>query len=259
MKLAQIQQSFSEALLDPTAFGSLSQELSTHSRLQERFAYYRGNQNGIWNAALSGAYPVLLQLVGVDFFMEIAKAYGIAHPSQSGDLNLFGAHLATFLQGSDFIDAYPYFTDVARLEWQLHRTYYAADAPHLSLREALFAAETSGRDLATAYLVVHPATSLFRSQASAIDIWQAHQGHGDVVFPVDLLKENLGSITRPQWHASLTQLTHADYLGLQALFERKSLGDALELVLCDDATFDIGLGLQRWFSSETFTQIVFSK
>ena len=258
MKLEQLQQLFSDALLDPSSFDDLRLRFQRATSLDERFAYYRGNLSGIWMSALRNAYPVLWQLVGDDFFAGMAKSYGRAFPSQSGDLNQFGAHLSEFLQCSDFLVEYPYFTDVARLEWQMHCAYYAADAAPLSLREALLVTEQSGRDLASARVVMHPAATLFQASSSSVDIWLAHQHAGAPLFPNNVEKENFGLITRPQWQVSLFSLTKADYLGLHALFQGDLIGDALDVVLTEDATFDIGRGLQRWFSEGTFAQINFS-
>jgi len=257
MKLEQIQADFAQALMDPDFMESLVPQLQVSARQNERFAYYRGNMAGIWASALKNAYPVLLQLVGIDFFEDMAKAYGRAYPSQSGDLNQFGAQLSDFLRDSDFISDYPYFEDIARLEWQLHCAYYAADAQVLSLRDAVIAAEQAGQDLASAILMPHPAVALFASPMSAMEIWLAHQEGESMEFPAVMQKENFALISRPQWHAKVVPLSKADYLALQSLFQKASVGDALELALSEDAQFDIGAALQRWFSDGSFTQINF--
>ena len=257
MDLTQLQQSFSDALLSPAAQPSFSSQLKSHALLDDRFAYYRGNLTGAWIASLRGAYPVLLQLVGDDFFDGMAKAYGAAYPSQSGDLTLSGAQLAAFLTHCDFIDTYPYFVDIARLEWSLHCAYYAADATPLSLNDAIVTAQTLGQDLVNGRLVFHPAASLFESDQSAVELWLAHQGDAEPVFPDEMTRKNAALITRPQWNASLVSLTGAEWSALDALFQGKSLGDALEIALSMDAHFDIPTALQRWFAAGAFTQMTF--
>ena len=65
--------------------------------------------------------------MGDEFFDGLAHTYGKSYPSDNGDLNLFGAHFAQFLQDFEHVADYPYFPDMARLEWALHRAHYAAD------------------------------------------------------------------------------------------------------------------------------------
>ncbi|MFZ6693326.1 putative DNA-binding domain-containing protein [Undibacterium sp. SXout20W] len=257
LELDQLQQIFSSALLEPHSSELLFSNLLPSPRLAERFSFYRGNLSGIWYAALRNAYPVLLQLVGEAFFEGMAKAYGHAHPSQSGDLNQFGEYLGQFLESSDVDADYPYFADVARLEWQLHRAYYAADADQLSLKAALVAVEQSGLDMASACLIPHPAVSLYQSNSSSVEIWLSHQQTEAPVFPDELKKENFGLISRSHWQASVVLLSKAEFVGLQALFQGVTLGDALELAMNEDTTFDVGNALQHWFSVGTFTQINF--
>ncbi|HXZ10554.1 MAG TPA: DNA-binding domain-containing protein, partial [Paraburkholderia sp.] len=62
-----------------------------------RIELYRGNLRANWRAALANAYPVLLALVGDAWFDALSLAYARTHPSQSGDLNRFGAALPEFI------------------------------------------------------------------------------------------------------------------------------------------------------------------
>ncbi len=77
MKLEQIQADFAQALMDHDFMESLAPQLQVSARQNERFAYYRGNMAGIWASALKNAYPVLLQLVGIDFLRKCQKPMGV--------------------------------------------------------------------------------------------------------------------------------------------------------------------------------------
>jgi hypothetical protein len=114
--LAAQQQAFSDALFAPAA------EASLKLRHGERFGLYRGNLASTWTKALAAAYPVIAQLVGEEFFAALAREYGRAHPSDSGDLNRFGARFEPFLRCFEHVKDLPYLPDMARLEWQLHGT-----------------------------------------------------------------------------------------------------------------------------------------
>ncbi len=66
------QQAFATALFDPAA----ALPSFAGAAVQERFALYRGNVSATWRRTLGHAYPVVLALVGEDFFGGLARAYG---------------------------------------------------------------------------------------------------------------------------------------------------------------------------------------
>lgn len=219
-----------------------------------RLAFYRGNQTSIWTSALASAYPVLLKLVGAEFFEQMARAYGLAFPSQLGDLNHFGADLARFLADAPVNENYPYFADVAALEWRVHRAYYAADAEVLTLPSLLAGAAEKLHD---ARLIWHPAAQLFESPSASVSVWLLHQNqHQDEVeknAEFDLSERNYGLISRHLWQVSVLALSEADFYVLQALSQGKNLGAALELALDTDANFDVASALNAWFSAGAFS------
>ncbi|HSC11045.1 MAG TPA: DNA-binding domain-containing protein, partial [Rhodanobacteraceae bacterium] len=96
-QLERIQADFAAALAGPAAADALLPALiSDDARVLDRLALYRGNISAAWEKALANAYPVVRALVGDEFFGGLARAYGRAHPSVSGDLNRFGARFAEF-------------------------------------------------------------------------------------------------------------------------------------------------------------------
>ena len=92
--LAARQQSFAATLFDTAQ--PAPQFKSEHA--DHRFALYRGNLTENWRKTLASAYPVLLALVGEEFFGGLARAYGRAHPSDDPDLNQFASHFADYLR-----------------------------------------------------------------------------------------------------------------------------------------------------------------
>lgn len=91
-------------------------------------AVYRNNYRVGLIDTLAFIYPVCRQLVGEDFFSGLARAFIGGHPSHSGNLHLYGAGFGDFIAGFEHARELPYLADVARLEWRVHRAYYAADA-----------------------------------------------------------------------------------------------------------------------------------
>ncbi len=249
--LQDMQQQFAAALLD---FGQVGDSLPMFSgdtaRAEDRLALYRGNLNAIWNQSLSNAFPVIRQLVGEVFFEQIAREYGHLHPSQDGDLNHFGAAFADYLAYSGDVAAYPYFADVARLEWLAHRAYYAQDAVALGLAGL---AEIAVHGLGQLRLLLHPACYLHQSAWATAAIWLAHQSESKLSYPEQLQVASYAVVSRPQWQVQVTAVGKAAYLALQALMTGSLLGDALEIALQEDAQFDITQELSRWFAAGMFS------
>src|SRR4051812_27929394 len=96
--LETLQQTFANGLLDVDCIEpALAIFKGNYDLNRERFAYYRGNIIAIWQQACAGAYPVLQQLVGEEFFNDLARVYGLIHGSQSGNLADFGESLPNFI------------------------------------------------------------------------------------------------------------------------------------------------------------------
>jgi hypothetical protein len=58
---------------------------------------YRNNYRGNLHDTLAGAYPVIRQLVGEDFFRLLARKYIEQHLSRGGNLHHYGAEMAKFV------------------------------------------------------------------------------------------------------------------------------------------------------------------
>ncbi|MBC3871315.1 HvfC/BufC N-terminal domain-containing protein [Undibacterium oligocarboniphilum] len=252
--LADLQCCFAAQLLQQ----SLSMDISAMLRNPEsvqRFSYYRGNQLANWSAALRNAYPVLLQLVGDDFFEQMAYHYGLNIPSETSDLNQFGNRLPDFLRQSDFVKEYPYFPDVADLEWTLHRAYYAADASLLEL-DALLASVRQGKDFLAVRLIPHPAAMLYQADFASIPIWRAHQKQAADLGHIDIGRPCAGIITRQGWHASVIELDQLQYRMLGYLFDGQCIGDVLDYALSQNRELDIQGQLLYWLSLHCFSELV---
>ena len=249
--LAVLQKCFADALLNvDLTEQTLAVFAASTSPLEARLAFYRGNQTSIWTGALASAYPVLLELVGTEFFEQMARAYGHAFPSQLGDLNQFGADLAAFLADAPVNKDYPYFVDVAKLEWRVHRAYYAEDAEILTLPSLITGAAEKLND---ARLIWHPTAQLLESPSASVSVWLSHQDENHENAQFDLSERNYGLITRHLWQVSVLALSEADFCVLQALTQGKNLGAALELALDSDVDFDVAGALNIWFSAGAFS------
>jgi hypothetical protein len=116
-RLADIQRDIAASLRAPDSSAQAARWLTGRAAdAERRLAIYRANAAASVAAALSGAYPVLRQVVGDGFFAGLARGYQRDAPSTSGDLTDYGEHFAGFIDGFPHARSLPYLADLARLE-----------------------------------------------------------------------------------------------------------------------------------------------
>ncbi|PHV12195.1 HvfC/BufC family peptide modification chaperone [Chitinimonas sp. BJB300] len=245
MNLDDLQQRFIAATHDAakaeTLFGATARGASAYAN------------NTLFNRAdaLAEAYPVVLQLVGEEFFGGMARAYARQAPSLSGDMNTYGGDFPSFIATFVPAQALPYLADTARLDWHCHLAYYAADCGALRL-DAL--AATFGEEQAGFHFVLAPAVSLLHSPWPIASLWRAHQPleHDAAnAFP----SPDQGSEQALVWRnvrnrVQVQRLLPAEFAFLKACQKALPLAEALELALDEDMEFDFGLSLQRWVTDQ---------
>ncbi|PRC95230.1 DNA-binding domain-containing protein [Solimicrobium silvestre] len=251
-QLTTLQHDFASALINLNSLDPALASFKGDPDLnRERFGLYRGNLIAIWQQTCVNAYPVLQQLVGAEFFGDLARAYGLNHASQSGNLAEFGAALSSFIATLENCRAYPYLSDVAALEWQVHRSYYLEQRSPATLAQlAGFAPELLG-DL---QFTLQPSCVLLESPWAVVDIWQAHQGT-NTPFPEQLASATYCLIWREHHQTNISAISAASYAALQALNAGQPLGQAFESALAIDPEFALPTELADWFGKQLFSNI----
>ncbi|QGZ43262.1 DUF692 family protein [Pseudoduganella flava] len=246
--LAAGQAEFAAALLSGAAPAGLP---------PQRLAIYRGNLTGGWTKALRAAFPVVAELVGDDFFAALAAEYGRGHPTDDPDLNAFGARFAAFLDGFPHVAELPYLPDVARLEWLLHRAYYAADARSLAPGDL---AHLSPEAFAASAVTFNPAAVVFASRWAVVPLWLAHQPERGVPFPAEIAQASAALVHRAGWRPDVLALDAANYRALALLEQGGTMGQALDAALDVDQyagenagpAFDVAASLAQWLACGAF-------
>jgi len=195
-----------------------------------RVAVYRRNVLANLAGALAATHPVVRRLVGDAFFDEAARRYALAVPSKSGDLNHYGATFDAFLASYGPARELEYLADVARLEWALHESEQAADAPSFDL--AALAGVAPGHEDGVR-LALHPAVRLVASRHPVLAIWEANQAGRDGTPDREPAPERV--LVRREGQRTVAGLVDsAEWNLLVALRGGASMGSALD-ALGDDA------------------------
>ena len=244
MRLERVQSAFAAALSDPRRAQDIVAALDPgDARAAERIALYRGNVAAAWDKALANAYPVVRALVGDEFFSALARAYGKAHPSRSGDLNRFGDGLAAFVRTFEHTSSLPYLGDVAALEWAVHTAHYAADAAPLA-RDALAALPADA--LLAARFAVHPACAWIDSAFPVATIWLAHRADSGQALPGSIDQPERALVTRPRWRVEVLVSGAGEIAALDRLRSGADMECAIGAALAAEPQFNFARALVRW-------------
>lgn len=270
-QLAHLQAAFGAQLARrDAALDTLAPWLDDDAATRRRFARYQASLRHGHARSLQLVYPVLHALVGEAFFRTLAHAYGDAHPSRDGDLSRFGAELARFVAGLPAAAGYPYFADVARLEWALHAANQAADAPPLRAAELAEAGVDAAQDWP---LALHPAAALLASPWRVAAIWLAHRRPDGPALPASIDGPGRALVYRDGWTPTVREVEAPEWAALGALACGATLGEALAAGLTaapgmaaeagttnppgepPSSPFDPAAALRRWLADGLLTRL----
>lgn len=244
--LAAVQAAFGAALFAAPRDGLAAAALAPFLQGDPgRLDIYRGNLAANWRRALSNAYPVLRQLVGDDFFDALAPLYARAHPARDPDLNRFGAGLADFLEHFAPARDLPYLPDMARLEWLVHDSFYAPDAPPGLPEPARALAGLDPDAFEARHAVLHPSLRLYASPWATPALWRAH-GVAASAFPQLLAVASHALVWRAHDEVLVWESSAAEQAALARLAAGEHFGAALDAAFALDEEFDLAAHLRRW-------------
>lgn len=251
--LPELQRRFVRGLLQDQPEAVEAFVCADHFTVAERLSVYRNNVYAGLTGALQACYPVTCRLVGEDYFRQAARGYIRAHPSQSGDLQRFGADFPAHLGGLESARALAYLEDVARLEWSRQEVYHAAEAEPF-VTTAL--ADVAPADYGRLVFKVAPAVRWLQSPWPIARIWELHQAEDD--HPWQLRLDTGGQqvlIVRRQLQLHQEAIERPAYCLLALLAQRLPLEAAVERLAADDtATLpDLEHCLRHWVELGVFT------
>jgi hypothetical protein len=238
--LRETQEEFAAALLGRGAH-----------RFDRRLQVYRNNVFVSLMQALADVYPVLVRLVGRDYFDQAARRFVREHPSRSGNLHDFGSELPGFLGGLPEAKSLPYLPDVAALEWAWHEAFHAGDAP--ALDPARLAALPE-RAISSVRFRLHPAARLVASPYPVLAIWEANlegapEG-GEI--RLDAGPDRL-LVARRELERVIEPLTPGEFGLLYALASGEPLAEACEAAASAEPGIDLEAAMARFVAGRVVT------
>jgi len=238
--LRETQEEFAAALLGGGARG-----------FDARLQVYRNNVFVSLSQALADVYPVLVRLVGRDYFDQAARRFVREHPSRSGNLHEFGRELAGFLGRLPEAASLPYLPDVAALEWAWHEAFHAAEAPALDAARLAALPESA---LGGLRLRLHPAARLVASRYPVLAIWEANRDGAPAEAEISLDADpDWLLVTRRELERAIERVTPGEHALLAALASGAPLAEACEAAAAAAPGIDLEAAMARFVAERTIT------
>lgn len=247
------QDSFASALLDPDQPVPAGLTVWNGSDPARRFAVYRNNVVYSLVEALTRKFPVVLALVGEEFFRAMARQYCVDHPPRSPLMARYGDDFPTFIAAFLPAASVPYLADVARLEVARLQAYHAGDGAPLDV--ASLSRLAPDRLMAVTFRFL-PSVRFIHSPFAIVSLWAAHQGHC-AIGDVDPSAGECAVVARPELDVEVTALSQADLVFLQALDTGAALGDAALFAMEQAPDFDLGASLRILVSTRIVAKMAF--
>jgi Putative DNA-binding domain len=223
--LADIQDAFTEALLDRTVPVPPFISGAPRRRVDRRFAVYRNNVAAGLVAALATRFPVVKRLVGDEFFRAMAHAYATTDLPRSPLMLYYGETFPAFIDAFAPAAPIPYLADVARIEMARGLAYHATDATPLDAEA--FAALPMDR-LGELRIRLHPSVSVITSNHPIYSIWHVNQDP-DRFVPISPFAREAVLIARPCLRVKTQRITHEIAAFIRGLAAGKTLEESVEI------------------------------
>jgi len=253
--LKELQTAFSDAVYD-SEYSPLSEMIKDRVLdNSDRIKIYQDNVLVTLHNTLENCYPSVCNLVDEQFFKYAVNEYIKENKPKSGNLDDYGDNFAEFLSNMKELKDFPYIEDVAKLEWALHSSYFAADNDPI---DRVGVSKIAPEELENVKFELHPSSNLISSDYPINKIWEISQEgyEGDINFDINAGGVDI-LVIRPEYKISTVILERGEYPFLKSLVNGSTLGQAFEQACSDNEEFDIGNALQKFILNGTFVRFYF--
>lgn len=220
---------------------------------EKRLQVYRNNYRVGLQQALKSTYPAIFNMVGEAYFKQLASRYIQENPSTSANIIDYGAHIPELLKCVPEADQYPWFGDLAQLEWSVHQSYYAADTDVLTL-QMLENLKTSEYDKLS--LNLHPSCWIMTSDFDLESLWQLGiNPNKDAQDSCIDKTPRCFLVVRKQKEVCVKSLQPIEFTFISQLSNGVLLGDAVEKLFTQNSNINLQALLAKQLSDEIYQAI----
>ncbi|MEG3617184.1 DNA-binding domain-containing protein [Magnetovibrio sp. PR-2] len=228
LSLAELQSTFSDISLGADAGALSGVIIGDGFTPEQRLQIHRNNTTILLAEALAATFHIVHELVGEDFFTQVARSFVRTHPPTSPCLFEYGQGFPAFLQSLPQLSDMAYVADVAELEWQANAAFHASEAKPLVAEDL---AAIPPEELALHHLRPHPSVRFVSSAFPIKQIWDMHQDGADPDLGVNL--DDGGDailIVRPHAEVNIHALSPNAYILASRLADGVIVGQAFAIL-----------------------------
>ncbi|MDH5722715.1 MAG: putative DNA-binding domain-containing protein [Alphaproteobacteria bacterium] len=225
--------------------------VNDHIPVNERLKIYHNNVLGSLSKNILTTYPLLEALVGENFLKTLAREFVMENPPQSACLHYYGEEFDIFLKKHASTQSMPYLSDVATLEWALHKAYHAADDSPMSTDD--FSA-IEPDSLADTTLTLRGSLSLIASPYPLQAIRDMCLKKTEDAPDMTIDHNTRIMVWRQKLEVNILPLEDDEFMMLSEIKKDKSLGEAVENTLNAYPDFDFAAFLKKNIIFETFSK-----
>lgn len=235
--LLELQKDIVQALAGDHFPDSLSSKIYENQfAAKQRLQIYRNHHITSLTLSLKNIYPVILRLVGEQFFNAMVKDFIAKELLISGILHEFGENFPDFIIKYAPAKSLEYLSAVAHFEWSCHQAYYAADALPLDL-ERLKA--LSSQEYGKIRFKLHPSHKVLEYHFPVLDIWQmCQQLEVDKTINLRADRQRL-LVIRPELTVNMFILSPGEFALIMAFSQNLEFTEACTLALAAEPAFQI--------------------
>lgn len=228
---------FAQALLDPSTAPPLPISTANHANVESRLNIYRNNMMASLCNALADTFPVIVQLVGLEFFNACARTFIRQQTKRSPLLTWIGADFAEFIAAFEHTAAMPWLADVARIEYARLKAFHAANTIEMN-DKALQTLVQQPLSLINTAVFFREGVAVLRSPFAAYSIWLAHLQESELS-KVKLSRAESCLIYRTGHEIGTKFLTLGQAAFIDALMQAKTFSEAQKQALICDPEFQL--------------------
>jgi hypothetical protein len=248
MSLLNVQAEFVEAL---SSTDYQTDVLTPISHL----SIYRNTVSSSLINTLKTTYPLILALLGDEFFVMTAKEYMRQYPSRSGNLYDYGEYFSDFLTSYQPVHDLIYLAEVAEFEWASHVLYLAPNHTPFASQSLEHFSPDQQADLR---FLLHPACWMRKFHFPILEIVDLCKSHR--IDNIDIHGNGVNLlIIRREFDLVLLPLDQADYTFLQALNLNCTLAEALQAAEKIDAAYPLAEKLPAFFQNKVLVDCYLSE
>ena len=202
-------------------------------------AVYRNGFMKTCVEVLKSNYPVVMSLVGEDYFFSLARLFVQKHPPRQGSLTGYGLEFPEEIEVSISQHQLPYLADIAGLDRAWFECYFAADGNSLS-GDDINKLEGDSSSLTALPISLTPWAQIVETQFDVAGLWTTLKHQGQLNSNVNVVPDTQHILVwRKEGVINLRQLNTGEQKFLAAVYRKETLGTAAKEALEADPEFDL--------------------